>query len=139
MRCEPQPNCITGGLFFRNICSGLTTYRTTGSACGFLTLLKIRTSILDELSALEIQSDFISTYDDIHDPQIIEILSKRIDEYRYVRTGVLLPDGSSANTDMAQINLSHRDYFKQALQGKSVVSDVLENMTDNPKFPLNCS
>ncbi|MDD3671085.1 MAG: hypothetical protein PHR01_07355, partial [Sphaerochaetaceae bacterium] len=39
MRCEPQPNCITGGLFFRNICSGLTTYRTTGSACGFLTLL----------------------------------------------------------------------------------------------------
>src|SRR5690606_12754502 len=46
-------------------------------------------------------------------------------------TGVLLPDGSSANTDMAQINLSHRDYFKQALQGKSAVSDDLENMTDN--------
>lgn len=105
--------------------------RTALQAIAHQGTLKIRTSILDELSALEIQSDFISTYDDIHDPQIIEILSKRIDEYRYVRTGVLLPDGSSANTDMAQINLSHRDYFKQALQGKSVVSDVLENMTDN--------
>lgn len=46
MCCEPQPNCITGGLFFRSICSGLTTYRTTGSACGFLTLLMTSTPLM---------------------------------------------------------------------------------------------
>ena len=40
MRCEPLLDSITGGFSFYTIYPGGTFYRTTGIACGFLTLLK---------------------------------------------------------------------------------------------------
>ncbi len=39
--------------------------------------------------------------------------------------GIILPDGSAYSTDNLNTNLSHREYFKKAINGESNVSDLI--------------
>jgi diguanylate cyclase (GGDEF)-like protein len=90
----------------------------------------VRMTMLEELRALEVQAEFIASFEDIQDPLVISILKEEVVRFNYLRAGVLLPDGSSRNTSGEDNNLAYRDYFKQAMQGTSVISDVLDYSLD---------
>ncbi|MEG0376984.1 MAG: diguanylate cyclase [Eubacterium sp.] len=52
-------------------------------------------------------------------------MQNAVTNYSFDRMAVVLPDGQAFAQDGQQANLGHRDYFKQAMSGKDVVSNVV--------------
>jgi diguanylate cyclase (GGDEF)-like protein len=90
----------------------------------------LRSSIHDELKAMEAQALYIATYGDIQNSEIISILQLEAVRRGFIRIGVVLPDGESVNSDGILNNVLHRDYFLKSMKGEIVVSDVLQFAID---------
>jgi len=90
----------------------------------------LRFSMHAELETLESQAFYIATYEDIQDPEILSILKLEAIRSGFIRIGVVLPDGSSVNSDDIDNNVSHREYFQRSMKGEIVVSDVLQFAID---------
>jgi len=93
-------------------------------------VVRLNSVISAEIASLQLQAAFISRYEDIQDPEIISILRHESEAGGYIRLGVIAPDGSSINSDGYLVNLAFRDYFRQAMQGRTVVSEVLQHTQD---------
>ena len=86
---------------------------------------RLVSNIQTELKSLQTQSLYISHYEDIQDPEIMRILQRESIKSGFLRIGVVLPDGSSVNSDNIPNNIFYRDYFQRSMKGEIVVSDVL--------------
>jgi len=52
-------------------------------------------------------------------------ITSEVERLRYFQIGIALPDGNTRLTDGSLTNIKERGYFKEAINGKSVVSDVI--------------
>lgn len=57
--------------------------------------------------------------------KILELLKPFADVYHLKRMGVIEPDGTAYTTDGYVKNLSFRDFFRDAMEGKRVVTDMI--------------
>ena len=96
---------------------------------------RLNSFFLSQINLLQFQAAFIARYENIQDPKVIQILKSEVDDGRYLRIGVVLPDGSSVNSDGISNNIGYREYLQQALLGESVVSEVLDFSLD-PTIPI---
>ncbi len=92
---------------------------------------RLFSNIHTELKSLQTQSLYISQYDDIQDPEIMRILHQESRKSGFLRIGVVLPDGSSVNSDNISNNIFYRDYFQRSMKGEIVVSNVLPYAIDS--------
>ncbi|AGX44689.1 methyl-accepting chemotaxis protein [Clostridium saccharobutylicum] len=96
------------------------------------TASNIQGRIEGKLSCLEA----VAARDDIKDPNVpiekkISILLDEVKRNGSIRMSVIDKDGNLTNSDGTTANVKERPYFKNALSGKSNVSDPLVNKTDN--------
>ncbi|PKL28394.1 MAG: hypothetical protein CVV46_06695 [Spirochaetae bacterium HGW-Spirochaetae-2] len=98
-------------------------------------VVRLNSMIHSHINLLQFQAAFIGRYENIQDPEVIRILKTEVDDGRYLRIGVVLPDGSSVNSDGISNNIGYRQYLQQALLGESVVSEVLDFSLD-PTIPI---
>lgn len=66
---------------------------------------------------------------------ILKNLQAFVDVYGFKRIGLVYPSGTAYTTDGYFRNLAFRDFVKQGLSGKSMISDALEDaIGDNPEL-----
>ncbi len=68
---------------------------------------------------------FVSTHDPYEIEHVISILQTECEKNNFKRMGIILPDGTAITTDNMTFDFNDREYFRQAMNGKSVVSDKL--------------
>lgn len=105
--------------------------KTTISEVAYQSARHLRSSIHDELKALQAQALYIATYEDIQDSEILSILHLEAIRSGFLRIGVVLPDGASVNSDGIDNNIFYRDYFQRSMKGEIVVSEVLPFALDD--------
>lgn len=89
---------------------------------------KIYSKIADCYQILEAVSAQISTYSDIHSDEAINYAALQAKKLSYERIVIVKPNGESKFKDMtSELNVSERDYFKEAMAGKSNVSNAIKS------------
>lgn len=59
------------------------------------------------------------------------VLQADTKSFQFLRMGFALPDGTLKETNDATVNIADRDYFKQAMQGNTYISDPEISKTDS--------
>lgn len=90
----------------------------------------LQQQILGHLSMLEAISTFIGSHDDFDVHHSLPILKVENARNNYKRMGIILADGLAYTTDDRILELSNRDYFKEAMNGQSAVSSRLVDVDD---------
>ena len=123
---------IVGGLFVVSRLNRVVTEDVQSLINEIATqnVVRLNSAIGAEIASLQLQAAFISRYSDIQDPEIIAILRLESEAGGFIRLGVITPDGRSVNSDGYEVNLAFREYFQQAMQGRPVVSQVLQHTQD---------
>lgn len=85
----------------------------------------------DILSTLEAYSIFISTFDDIHDPQVFKTLKDANTHNNFLNITIDDLDGKAQDIDGNVFYVGERSYFKKAAKGEKVVSEVVMSKTHN--------
>lgn len=60
-----------------------------------------------------------------------------LDIYQFKRIGFVSADGSAHTTDGWESDLSFREFFKQGMQGKAMITDVMEDAIGDEPEPIN--
>lgn len=123
---------IVGGLFVVSRLNRVVTedVQSLINEIATQSVVRLNSTISAEIASLQLQAAFISRYGDIQDPEIISILRLESEAGGFIRLGVITPDGWSVNSDDYEVNLAFREYFQQAIQGRPVVSQVLQHTQD---------
>lgn len=91
---------------------------------------KIIKSDLESIKAIAV---FFSSNNKFDLQNSLSQLNKFIDK-PFKSLGIILPDGSAFSTDKISPNLSHREYFKKAMNGESNVSDRIIDTNDGEEI-----
>lgn len=66
-------------------------------------------------------------------------LQKMAEQFGFKRLGIALKDGTAYSSDGLKMDLSNRAYFAAALEGKTGISDALDDYTDGKKINVYSS
>lgn len=69
--------------------------------------------------------------------EIIDHLRAFVDIYQFKRMGFVYPDGTVYTTDGYVTNVSYREYFQKGLQGKSDITDAMEETISEDEELIN--
>lgn len=69
--------------------------------------------------------------------EMIKHLNAFVDIYQFKRMGFIYPDGTVCTTDGYVQDVSYRDYFRKGLQGKSDITDAIEEQIGSEKELIN--
>ncbi len=89
------------------------------------TAQNIESYINGYLTTVEAIAAFVSTHDPYDIDHVVTILRMEAEKNGFKRMGVILKDGTAITTDGKTVDFSDREYFAEAMKGKSVVSDKL--------------
>ncbi len=90
----------------------------------------LNTQIKGDVSSLQSAATAISTYKTLDNKPWTELLTEETRQNEFKRMAFILPNGVAYLSDGFLINLAHRDYFRQGLEGKSAISDPLTDTVD---------
>lgn len=88
----------------------------------------IKTHIDGDLETLESISLFINNNENFD--SVFSILNKENTQNQFKRMGIIFSDGKAITTDGYEMDLSERNYFKLAMDGKKSVSETLVDKAD---------
>lgn len=89
--------------------------------------------IESDLESIKTISAFISSNNNFDSQKSLSQLNKFIGK-PFKTLGIILPDGKALSTDKISPNLSHREYFKKAINGESNVSDRIIDTNDGKEI-----
>lgn len=72
----------------------------------------------------------IESHSIFNEYEIINILSYELNESSFKRMGIIYPDGKGVMSDGYRLDLGDRKYFKEAMKGKTTISNPLEDRVD---------
>lgn len=72
----------------------------------------------------------IESHSIFNEDEIIKILSYEVYESSFKRMGIIYPDGKAVMCDGYRLDLGDREYFKEAMKGKTTISNPLEDRVD---------
>ncbi|MFZ2537398.1 MAG: EAL domain-containing protein [Oscillospiraceae bacterium] len=90
----------------------------------------IKSKVDDYLSTLESISIYIGGRENFHIKDAVYTLIDESEKNQFQRMGIISLDGMATTTDGDTFDFSGREYFKKALAGKSVVSDLIIDKVD---------
>ena len=90
----------------------------------------VETKVDDQMHTLEAVSATIETGGNFDPNFMINAIKPEAERNEIKRMGIIMPDGQAITTDGLSLDLSYRDYFKQAMTGVSAVSDTLVDPND---------
>lgn len=108
----------------------LTTYLSEVAQQGVRIL---NTQIKGDISSLQSAAAAISTYKTLDNKPWTELLQEETRQNEFKRMGFILPNGVAYLSDGFMLDLSHRDYFKEGLTGKTTITDPLTDAVDQGK------
>ncbi len=88
-------------------------------------VLIIQKEIEGDLNALIEIAERIGESKQSSGEEIADMLRRIINRYSFIRMGACSTDGIAYTTDNSVIDISDRDYFKEAMKGEQSVSDPL--------------
>lgn len=71
-----------------------------------------------------------SQYDDITDPDLLQLLAKQSSQSEFLRLAITTSDGRSHTSDGLVHDSSDRSYYKESMAGKTFISEVLVSRVD---------
>lgn len=91
----------------------------------------IRKGMKRTLNLLETIAEYMS-YEDLNNhEEILTKLSSIVAKNNYKRMGIADMNGNCYTTDNQRLNISSREYFQEAKQGKGNISEVLDDLIGN--------
>ncbi|MEG1527234.1 MAG: EAL domain-containing protein [Erysipelotrichaceae bacterium] len=90
----------------------------------------INQQITGDIQTLEALVTAIEAEKNFNLNQVMPVLELEADKNYFKRMGIILANGDTYTTDQAEASFSDRVYFKEAMKGKSLVSDMLVDITD---------
>lgn len=80
-----------------------------------------------------------SIFDDVHDKEALDVLTKIKVESNFDTLRLTSLDGTSIGANGSVINIANREHFLNALKGQSTISDNLFSYFDEEKIIVICS
>lgn len=102
-------------------------------------VLIIQKEIEGDLNALIEIAERIGESEQSSKEEITNMLCRIINRYSFIRMGVCGTDGIAYTTDNAVIDISDRDYFKEAMTGERSISDPLTGIVKGEKIIVFCA
>ena len=93
----------------------------------------LNAQIRGDIRSLKSAAEAISTYKTLDNKPWTQLLEKESKYNDFKRMAFILPNGVAYLSDGFLIDLSHRNYFKQGLEGKTTVSGPLTDAVDQGK------
>ncbi|KMT22874.1 diguanylate cyclase (GGDEF) domain-containing protein [Clostridium cylindrosporum DSM 605] len=109
------------------------TYLSEISNQSVITLQK---QIKGDIKALENISQLIGAEDKLDvKGELKKLKGSRIED-KFIRMGIILPNGEACTTDEHHVNLSDREYFKKAMKGEANLSEPLIGRVNGKKVSV---
>lgn len=96
-------------------------------------------NINNALDYIIYQSNVFSEFDDIHSPEALSMLAKLKNKNIFTVMRLTTPDGSSRDYINTEINISEREYFKDAMSGNPVISDRIISKSSGKEIIVACA
>lgn len=87
----------------------------------------VRNQIEAEFQAMKSMARFIESRHILNEDEVINFLSYEVRENSFKRMGIVYASGDATMIDGHSLNLSDREYFKEALEGTTTISNTLED------------
>ncbi|PKM60222.1 MAG: hypothetical protein CVU99_09205 [Firmicutes bacterium HGW-Firmicutes-4] len=95
----------------------------------------VESKVNNQLENLKTTSLLIEASGNFDQTQMVNLIKIQAAEGDYKRMGIALPNGDVMTSDGLAYNIADRPYFKEAINGKAVVSDTINDYTDDK--PIN--
>lgn len=92
--------------------------------------IMIENKINENIKSLNTIASVISTYDDFLGNDTMKLLNNECERYGYVRLSVITKDGKSYTSDGINNNVSENQYFINAMNGESSISNSMMSPDD---------
>lgn len=99
----------------------------------------LRAEVDNQKNALVEIAERFDDVEVINGQKEVEVLREISQRYPFKRMGIATLDGMVYSTDDTKFSIENRDYFKQAMTGRTVVSERLADYTDGRPIVVFCT
>jgi len=95
----------------------------------------VESKVNNEMENLKTTARLIEASSNFDQSQMINLIKIQAAEGNYKRMGIALPNGDVMTSDGLSYNIAFRPYFQEGIKGNTVVSDTINDYTDDK--PIN--